>query len=358
MRFAGRGVAHDVAVAGRVGEFGPYARLVPCGAGIVRERITAAALVGVADAHQPCAVAPLDEFRLVADGRLRDGCRKQTPRASAVVRAADVVVERRPTLSRAVRGDDERQTAVGEGQCASRCGEHAREAARCRIGAGGAVELRGDVLDLAPRQTVVGAAADADLLRRLGRGVPHAAAGGEDADDLLRVGVDDQRCIAVAAVGPVAGDDDLIAPRAAEVAAAPQHDVDAVGQVALRVVAAVGDGEQRAVGGGREGRDAVVLRAVVARAEEHRVFGFGGLRSRAAGGCGAERQQREEVAFHDVRVNRSVGFHRLLRLLRGLGGRRPGARRVVSGRAARVRSAEFFRVDVSFLAGKSLLLQK
>ena len=85
------------------------------------------------------------------------------------------------------------------------------------------------------------------------------------------------------AVGGVAGDDDLVAPRGAVVGASPQDDVDEVGQVAGGVVAAVGHGDDRSVGGRHEGRDAVEFRSVVTRCEEFRVAGFADV---CLGPCG------------------------------------------------------------------------
>ncbi len=284
-------VADDVAVAGRIGQVVPRARLAPRGAAVGRN--------GVA-ADEPPPVGELHELRLVAHGGHGRGRGEQAPGAAPVVGAADVVVEGRPPLARVGCGHGEEQRAVLEGQGATRGGEHRRDGRRGGVAAPGAVELGRDVLGGAPRQAVVGAARDANARGRLGRRGPEAAAGGEDAHHVARAGVDHEGRIAVAARLGVLRDGDRLAPRRAAVGASAQHHVDQVGQVALRVAAAVGHGQQRAVGGRHDGRNAVVLRAVVARGEEPHVDRLGGRADGAGRQEDAAEQQRrkEEGSFH------------------------------------------------------------
>ena len=195
--------------------------------------------------------------------------------------------------------DGEEQGAVAQLERTPRAGEHTRDGSRCGVVAPRAVDLRRDAFGGAPGQPVVAAARDVDVERALGRRGPQPAARGVDAEDVARGAVHDQRGVAVARMRCVLRDDDLGTPCSPVVGAAAHDQVDQVGQVALRVVAAVGDGQHRPFGSCGQSRNAVVLRSCIARAEEHRV-----LRGGRFGGPGRRRGRAESEKGEKTRKKR------------------------------------------------------
>ena len=272
-------IAHDIAVAGGRRHILPPLRLAPRRAAVRRKGILAPPLGRIADAHQPAAVGPLDELRLVAVHIDRRG--QQAPAAAAILRHADIVDQRRGLASRTGRHDEE-QRPVAQLQRTPRGGKGAVPPPREGICAGRAPQLGRDAFGRGPRLPKIAAPADVDVNRRLGCRLPQPAPRGEDAEQLARAGIAHQRRIAVAAVAAVFGNRDDGGPGAAPVGAAPRHEVDFVGQVAHRLEPAVGHGHQRAVVGRHQRRNAVILRTTVAGGEEERAHGLFGSPGTAA----------------------------------------------------------------------------